>query len=179
MGSRPYRVPLSGEHRIAYTSLQRLVPGFRVTMWSGIAYAQALLPIGRLVGPCHVRPSRRGPGTYNAKGAWVPLRARGDSWQIIVADEGLPRLAWLVDLLRSPRNGRRLSMNELLLVGLAGFCASLVDGALGMGFGPTSSSIFLGAGLSPASVSRACRSRRLQRDRGRSRVSGPAAPALR
>jgi uncharacterized membrane protein YfcA len=44
-------------------------------------------------------------------------------------------------------------MDELLLVSIAGFCASLVDGALGMGFGPTSSSILLGAGLSPASVS--------------------------
>jgi uncharacterized membrane protein YfcA len=44
-------------------------------------------------------------------------------------------------------------MNELLWVALAGFAASLVDGALGMGFGPTSSSILLGTGLSPASVS--------------------------
>jgi uncharacterized membrane protein YfcA len=44
-------------------------------------------------------------------------------------------------------------VEELLLVGLAGFCAALVDGALGMGFGPTSSSILLGTGLSPASVS--------------------------
>jgi uncharacterized membrane protein YfcA len=44
-------------------------------------------------------------------------------------------------------------MEELLYVALAGFSASLVDGALGMGFGPTSSSILLGTGLSPASVS--------------------------
>jgi uncharacterized membrane protein YfcA len=44
-------------------------------------------------------------------------------------------------------------MGDLALVALAGFCASLVDGALGMGFGPTSSSILLGTGLSPASVS--------------------------
>jgi len=44
-------------------------------------------------------------------------------------------------------------MQELLLVAFAGFCASLIDGALGMGFGPTSSSILLGTGLSPASVS--------------------------
>ena len=44
-------------------------------------------------------------------------------------------------------------MNELIWVALAGFAASLVDGALGMGFGPTSSSILLGTGLSPASVS--------------------------
>jgi uncharacterized membrane protein YfcA len=44
-------------------------------------------------------------------------------------------------------------VEELLLVGLAGFCAALVDGALGMGFGPTSSSILLSTGLSPASVS--------------------------
>ena len=36
---------------------------------------------------------------------------------------------------------------------LAGFAASLVDGALGMGFGPTSSSILLGTGLAPAAVS--------------------------
>jgi uncharacterized membrane protein YfcA len=42
---------------------------------------------------------------------------------------------------------------DLLLVMLAGFAASLVDGALGMGFGPTSSSILLSTGLSPASAS--------------------------
>lgn len=44
-------------------------------------------------------------------------------------------------------------MRDLVFVAVAGFCASLVDGALGMGFGPTSSSILLGTGLSPASVS--------------------------
>jgi uncharacterized protein len=44
-------------------------------------------------------------------------------------------------------------MGELVIVFLAGFAASLVDGALGMGFGPTSSSILLGSGLSPAGVS--------------------------
>jgi uncharacterized protein len=42
---------------------------------------------------------------------------------------------------------------ELALVAVAGFAASLVDGALGMGFGPTSSSILLSAGISPAGVS--------------------------
>ncbi len=42
---------------------------------------------------------------------------------------------------------------QLLLVALAGFCATLVDGALGMGFGPTSSSLLLSTGLSPAAVS--------------------------
>ncbi|MDP9440705.1 MAG: sulfite exporter TauE/SafE family protein [Actinomycetota bacterium] len=44
-------------------------------------------------------------------------------------------------------------MEELLVVFLAGFAAALVDGALGMGFGPTSSSILLGSGLSPAAIS--------------------------
>ena len=44
-------------------------------------------------------------------------------------------------------------MTELVVVFLAGFAASLVDGALGMGFGPTSSSILLGTGLSPAGIS--------------------------
>ena len=44
-------------------------------------------------------------------------------------------------------------MSELLLVALAGFLASLVDGALGMGFGPTSSTILLSGGLSPAAAS--------------------------
>ncbi len=43
--------------------------------------------------------------------------------------------------------------SELVWVALAGFGASLVDGALGMGFGPTSSSILLSAGLSPVSAS--------------------------
>jgi uncharacterized membrane protein YfcA len=44
-------------------------------------------------------------------------------------------------------------MNDLVVVAIAGFAASFVDGALGMGFGPTSSSILLSSGLSPASVS--------------------------
>jgi uncharacterized protein len=44
-------------------------------------------------------------------------------------------------------------MDELVVVFLAGFAASLVDGALGMGFGPTSSSLLLGTGLSPAAIS--------------------------
>ena len=46
-----------------------------------------------------------------------------------------------------------VGMEELLVVFLAGFAASTVDGALGMGFGPTSSSILLGTGMSPAGVS--------------------------
>lgn len=41
----------------------------------------------------------------------------------------------------------------MVLYGLAGFAASLVDGALGMGFGPTSSSILLSTGLAPTAVS--------------------------
>jgi len=44
-------------------------------------------------------------------------------------------------------------MDDLLLVAVAGFVASMVDGALGMGFGPTSSSILLSAGISPAAAS--------------------------
>ena len=44
-------------------------------------------------------------------------------------------------------------MDQLVVVFLAGFAASLVDGALGMGFGPTSSSILLGTGMSPAGIS--------------------------
>lgn len=44
-------------------------------------------------------------------------------------------------------------MNDLVAVGLAGFAAAFVDGALGMGFGPTSSSILLSAGISPSGVS--------------------------
>jgi uncharacterized membrane protein YfcA len=47
------------------------------------------------------------------------------------------------------RNG----MSNLVVVALAGFFASMVDGALGMGFGPTSSSILLSSGISPAAAS--------------------------
>src|SRR5262245_53790652 len=43
-------------------------------------------------------------------------------------------------------------MGDLLLFAAAGFAATFVDGALGMGFGPTSSSILLGTGLAPAAV---------------------------
>jgi uncharacterized protein len=43
-------------------------------------------------------------------------------------------------------------MNDVLVVAVAGFAASFVDGALGMGFGPTSSSILLSSGLNPAGV---------------------------
>lgn len=46
-------------------------------------------------------------------------------------------------------------MEQLILVAIAGFCASMVDGALGMGFGPTSSTILLSTGLSPAAASTA------------------------
>jgi uncharacterized protein len=44
-------------------------------------------------------------------------------------------------------------MGRILLVAIAGFVASFVDGVLGMGFGPTSSTLLLGAGLAPAAVS--------------------------
>ena len=44
-------------------------------------------------------------------------------------------------------------MRDLLLFALAGFAATFVDGALGMGFGPTSSSILLGVGLAPIAAS--------------------------
>ena len=43
-------------------------------------------------------------------------------------------------------------MTELLLVAVAGFMAAMVDGALGMGFGPTSSAILLSAGISPTAA---------------------------
>ena len=44
-------------------------------------------------------------------------------------------------------------MSNLVVVGSAGFFASMVDGALGMGFGPTSSTILLSSGVSPAAAS--------------------------
>lgn len=44
-------------------------------------------------------------------------------------------------------------MSDIVAFALAGFLAAFVDGALGMGFGPTSSTILLGTGLSPAIVS--------------------------
>lgn len=44
-------------------------------------------------------------------------------------------------------------MSELVLIALAGFFASIVDGALGMGFGPTSATILLSSGISPAATS--------------------------
>jgi uncharacterized membrane protein YfcA len=46
-----------------------------------------------------------------------------------------------------------VAVSDVIVVGLAGFFASMVDGALGMGFGPTSSSILLSSGISPAAAS--------------------------
>ena len=44
-------------------------------------------------------------------------------------------------------------MDELVLVALAGFMAAMVDGSLGMGFGPISATILLTTGLPPTAVS--------------------------
>ncbi len=44
-------------------------------------------------------------------------------------------------------------MQKLILFGLAGFIAQLVDGAIGMGYGLTSSSILLALGVTPAVAS--------------------------
>lgn len=44
-------------------------------------------------------------------------------------------------------------MPDFVLVLIAGFAASMVDGALGMGFGPTSSTILLSGGVPPALAS--------------------------
>ncbi len=44
-------------------------------------------------------------------------------------------------------------MQRLILLALVGLAAQLVDGALGMGYGVTSSSLLLFVGLSPALAS--------------------------
>jgi len=47
----------------------------------------------------------------------------------------------------------RLNWQDLLGVGAAGFLAQIVDGSLGMGYGVTSSTVLVLAGLSPATAS--------------------------
>src|SRR5687768_9410825 len=44
-------------------------------------------------------------------------------------------------------------MEEFILFAAAGFAAQLVDGALGMAYGVTASSLLMGLGLPPATVS--------------------------
>lgn len=44
-------------------------------------------------------------------------------------------------------------MHEFIVFAIVGFCAQLIDGALGMGFGVISSSILLGQGVPPALAS--------------------------
>lgn len=44
-------------------------------------------------------------------------------------------------------------MNQLLILAVAGFVAQLIDGALGMGYGVTSTSMLLALGIAPAAVS--------------------------
>lgn len=97
------------------------------------------------------RVGARGPGR-------IPIHGIG----FVVKDTDRYRLAFQLNRLESlpegaarwrPHAARRDPVDSLLLVALAGFCASMVDGALGMGFGPTSSSLLLSTGLSPAAVS--------------------------
>lgn len=42
---------------------------------------------------------------------------------------------------------------DVILAGITGFLAQMVDGALGMGFGVTSASLLLATGAAPAVVS--------------------------
>ena len=44
-------------------------------------------------------------------------------------------------------------MQTLILVAIAGLAAQLVDGSLGMGYGLTSSTLLIFAGLTPAAAS--------------------------
>ena len=43
-------------------------------------------------------------------------------------------------------------LQRMLLLSLVGLAANFVDGALGMGYGVTSSTLLLAAGLAPAAV---------------------------
>lgn len=52
-------------------------------------------------------------------------------------------------------------MSDFLAFALVGFCAQLVDGALGMGFGVISSAILLGQGVPPALASAAVNAAKL------------------
>ena len=44
-------------------------------------------------------------------------------------------------------------MRKLIVLAIVGFFAQLIDGALGMAYGVTSSSLMLAAGLAPAAAS--------------------------
>src|SRR4029453_4005014 len=44
-------------------------------------------------------------------------------------------------------------MRKLIVLGLVGFAAQLIDGALGMAYGVTSSTLMLSAGLAPVTAS--------------------------
>ncbi len=65
-------------------------------------------------------------------------------------------------------------MPKLVLLALVGFAAQLVDGSLGMGYGVTSSTLLLAAGLGPAAASAAIHVSEI----GTSLVSGAAHQAL-
>ena len=44
-------------------------------------------------------------------------------------------------------------MRNLVILGVVGLVAQLVDGSLGMGFGVTSSTLLIAAGIAPAMAS--------------------------
>lgn len=49
-------------------------------------------------------------------------------------------------------------MFKLLLLGIIGFFAQLIDGALGMAYGVSSTTLLLTVGIAPAAVSASARS---------------------
>src|SRR5690606_28490755 len=51
------------------------------------------------------------------------------------------------------QSGGPRNVHNLLILALSGFVAQLIDGALGMGYGVTSTTILLALGLAPAVVS--------------------------
>ena len=99
------------------------------------------------------RPARRGrpgaaagEGAARGRGAPVPRRRRGR--RRVRRGRGRARARG------ATRDGVRAGlMRKLLLIALIGFGAQLVDGALGMAYGATSTSLLLSAGLAPAVVS--------------------------
>src|SRR6478672_3827741 len=118
------------------------------------------------------RPRKRTVGVATARG-WV----RGNRWwgaPLRAKVERLDRISRSAALRPDRRRPEGDVVRRLVVLALVGLAAQLVDGSVGMGYGVTSATLLLAAGMGPAAASAAIHLSEI----GTTLVSGAAHHAL-
>src|SRR5690606_27788035 len=132
-------------------------PGRRLALHAGAGRRAQERRDRPAVGPKAVRtarePSHPAPGPSSAR-THPPAQEPGANPPHIVDGSLSSRPARLA-CRRPAAHGRGgpCIVSQLLILAVSGFVAQLIDGALGMGYGVTSTTLLLTLGLAPATVS--------------------------